>query len=108
MSVAIVVEEAGAGAPFSGPARDAGGRRHVGERAVAVVVEDVRTERRHVEVEETVPVVVANRDAGLVCALTGAFTCDSRLPCHVDERTVVVVVVQRVRGPGAPLMKNRS
>ena len=45
VAVAVVVEESGAGAPLRGAARDAGGGRHIGEGAVAVVlVEDVGTE----------------------------------------------------------------
>ncbi len=43
---------------------DAGLARHVGEGAVAIVViERVRSERRHEEIEEPIVIVIADRHA---------------------------------------------
>src|SRR5262245_55872060 len=66
-SVAIVVEEPCARAPFRGWPCDARRGGDVAKGAIAVVVEqDVRPERGHVKIEVPVVVVVADGDAGLV------------------------------------------
>ena len=109
-AVAIDVDEAGAGAPLGGRAGDARGRRHVVERAVAVVpVERVRAERRHVEIEIAVVVEVSDGDAGLVTR--GA--CP-QCPPHRPAAVTSVKVPSRLLWysafdePGAPLTKKRS
>ena len=72
------------------------------EGAVAVVaVEDVRAERRDVEIEIAVVVVVADGDAGLVRLRVGpAVAGDAGRRGDVGERAVLVVVIQRVRRAG--------
>ena len=62
-AVAVIVDPGGAGREFVRPPQS---RRlgHVGESAVAVVVEEMAlTERGDVEVVEAVVVVIADRDA---------------------------------------------
>ena len=51
-----------------------------------------------IEIEIAVVVVVADGDAGLVGGLAGAAAVHAGLRGHVGERSVLVVVVERVRG----------
>src|SRR6476619_2282316 len=86
IAVAIEVEEAGAGAPLTGSASDAGRGRHIGEGAVTVVaLQDIGTEGGHIDVEISVVVVIPDRHAGLIRALTRPVASDAGLFRPVRE-----------------------
>ena len=100
VAVVVGVEEARAGAPFLGAARDAGSCRDVREGAVPVVAEQgVGAQRRHIQIEVAVVVEIADGDAGLVARAIGVRRRRARARGDVGERPVTVVVVQHVRGP---------
>ena len=89
-AVAVVVEEAAAGAPALRRSRHAGLLGHVGERAVAVVVvEDVAAPVADEQIVEAVVVVVAD-----AAALSPARMRQPGLARHVGEGAVAVVVEQ--------------
>ncbi len=97
MTVKVVVQEAGAGAPFGGSPGHACRSGHVLEPSVSgVPVEDVGAERRDVEIEPAVAVVVADGNTCLVPARAGG--CSAGRLRDVGERPVTVVPVQRIRG----------
>ena len=89
-AVVVVVEPHGARAPSR--RRDSGLLRHIGERAVAVVViQNASPILRHVDVGEAVAVVIAHRDA-----LAIASGANARLLRDVGKSAVAIVAIERI------------
>src|SRR5258707_13716899 len=92
LPVIIVVQECRS----SGPARIANIClcRHIRKRAVSIVPEKVVwTETGHVQVIETVVIVVARRDTHAKSNIPKA-----RLVCYVRKRAIAVVSINRAPG----------
>ena len=76
---------------------DTHGRRHVGERAVAVVVEKLRRGTVVIDEQIRIAVIVIIEPGRSFAARSLAFALDSRAGCHFLEGSVAAVAVQAIR-----------
>ena len=93
LAVVIVIEKTRRGGPAA--AFDARARRHVRERAIAIVViEDVVAVTRDVDIREAVIVVVAGGNPHAVVPVAGAV--EARSLRHIREAAIRVLAIQTV------------